>query len=87
MIKSIQEERVGERTAGCMKNEKEKVHRREGGNVREIREENAWRSEKGREEDDKAYTYERERNRNGVEKWGGGVKRRKYKCNRQKGRV
>lgn len=57
-VKSIQEERVGERMAGCMKNEKEKVHRREGGNVRERGEENAWRSEKGGEEDDKVYTYE-----------------------------
>lgn len=62
------------------------MHRREGGNVREGGEENAWRSEKGGEEDDKVYTYERERNRNGVE-MGRGVKRRKYKCIRQKGRV
>lgn len=29
-----------------MKNEKEKVHRQEGGNVRERGEENAWWSEK-----------------------------------------
>lgn len=57
---------MGERMAG-IRNEKEKVHRREGGNVRESGEENAWRSEKGGEEDDKVYTYERERNRNGVE--------------------
>lgn len=68
MIKSIKEERVGERMAGCMKNEKEKVHRQEGGYLRERGEENAWRSEKGGEEGDKVYsTHERERNINGVE--------------------
>lgn len=48
-----------------IRNEKEKVQRREGGNVRESGEENAWRSEKGGEEEDKANTYEKERNRNG----------------------
>lgn len=36
-----------------IRNEKEKVYRREGGNVRESGEENVWRSEKGGEEEDK----------------------------------
>lgn len=55
---------MGEKMAG-----NRKVHRIEGGNVRERGGENAWMSEKGgEEEEDKAYTYERERNRNG----GGG---------------
>lgn len=57
---------MGEKMAG-----NRKVHRIEGGNVRERGGENAWMSEKGgEEEEDKAYTYERERNRNG----GGGVR-------------
>lgn len=50
--------------------------RREGGNVRERGEENAWRSEKGERRMTKYIVHV-----------GRGVKRRKFKCIRQKGRV
>lgn len=56
------------------------MHRREGENVRKRGWENAWRSEKGERRRIK-HIHMREK---GME---GGVKRRKYKCIRQKDSV
>lgn len=83
MIKSIQEERVAERMTGCMKNEKEKgIDEKEVMyKGKEERRMHGGVKMGGGGEKDKAYTYEKERNINGVE-MGRGVKRRKYKCNR-----
>lgn len=70
-----------------MKNEKEKVHRREGGNVRERGQENAWRSEKGERRMTK-YIHMREKGIEMGQKWGGGLRRentsaldRRVECN------